>query len=218
MTPFCTDIDLLHWEPNICRDAAFASQTLMSGSANLSGSTLAISSGSFIDSHIELNQVVVLSGDIAGSFPVLSVDSATQLTISVLYDKLFPDDGDPEASPVGTGSGLSFVIRTFWPQRHVVSEILAQAAGILPGDSRNANAVIMNPEALRRPCLLGTLQLIYSALAAVVDAPKEYATRADLYERIYRRAMRSTMVEIDLDGDGRSDCQRKLNQIELIRR
>ena len=22
---FCTDIDLLHWEPSICRDAAFAS-------------------------------------------------------------------------------------------------------------------------------------------------------------------------------------------------
>ena len=26
---FCTDIDLLHWEPNILRDAAFASQTLI---------------------------------------------------------------------------------------------------------------------------------------------------------------------------------------------
>src|SRR5256885_4830156 len=100
MTPFCTDIDLLHWEPNICRDAAFASQTLMSGSANLSGTTLTISSGSFLTSHIEPNQVVVLSGAIAGSFPVLSVDSAMQLTISALYDNLFSEE--PEATPIGT--------------------------------------------------------------------------------------------------------------------
>src|SRR5438105_8000261 len=89
MTPFCTDIDLIHWEPNICRDAAFASQTLMSGTANLSGTTLTISTGSFVTSHIEPNQVVVLSGSIAGCFPILSVNSATSLTISVLYDDLF---------------------------------------------------------------------------------------------------------------------------------
>ena len=37
MSPFCNDIDLLHWEPNIFRDAAFASQTLMSGSGSLAG-------------------------------------------------------------------------------------------------------------------------------------------------------------------------------------
>ena len=68
MTPFCTDIDLLHWEPNICRDAAFASQTLMTGTADLSGTTLTISSGSFIDSHIEPDQVVVLAGSTRGKF------------------------------------------------------------------------------------------------------------------------------------------------------
>src|SRR3954468_10271705 len=88
MSPFCTDIDLLHWEPNICRDAAFASQTLMSGTADLAGTTLTISSGSFEDSNIEPGQVVVLSGAVTGSFPILSVDSATQLTVSVLYDNL----------------------------------------------------------------------------------------------------------------------------------
>ena len=38
----------------------------------------------------------------------------------MLYDGLFPDSGDPVASPVGTSASLDFAIRTFWPQRRVV--------------------------------------------------------------------------------------------------
>jgi hypothetical protein len=216
MNPFCTDLDLINWEPNICRDAAFASQTLMSGTADLSGTTLTIATGSFLDAHVEPNQVVVLSGSIAGSFAVVSIDSATSLTISVLYDALFGDAA--EASPVGSATGLGFVIRTFWPQRQVVSEILQQAAGILPGDSRTVDAVILNPQALRGPCILGTLQLIYSALAAIADAPREYAVRAELYERLYRRALHSTLVEIDLNGDGIAECRQQLDNVQLVRR
>src|SRR3954464_14319608 len=157
MTPFCTDIDLLHWEPSIFRDAAFASQTLMSGTADLDGTELNIASGSFLDANIATQQIVVLGGAIAGCFPIFSVNSATNLTISVLYDGLCSDVA--HASPPGSATGLSFVIRTFWPQRQVVSEILAQAAGIIPGDRCTPNASILNPAALRRPCLLGALQL-----------------------------------------------------------
>jgi hypothetical protein len=215
MTPFCTDIDLLHWEPNICRDATFASQTLMVGTADLSGTTLSIASGSFIDAHIEPNQVVVLSGALAGSFPILSVDSATGLTISILYDGLFSDE--PAASPIASATGLTFAIRTFWPQRNVISEHLQQAAGLIPGDPLTENATILNPQALRYPCTLGTLHLLYSALSAAADAPKEYASRADLYQELYRSALRSTQVQIDLNGDGRCDVVRQLNNIELVR-
>jgi len=215
MTPFCTDTDLLHWEPNLFAEAAFASQTLMSGTCNLSGTALTISAGSFIDSHIEPDQIVVLSGAVAGSFPVHSVDSGTALTISVLYDELFADT--PAATPVGSATGLTFVLRTFWPQRRVISEILQQAAGIIPGIARTANATIMNPLSLRRACVLGTLQLIYSALSAIADAPKEYEVRAELYQRLYQREMRSAQVEIDLNGDGDADLSVRLNNVELVR-
>jgi len=37
--PFCTDSALLAWEPNIFRDAPFASQTLLAGTGTLSGTT-----------------------------------------------------------------------------------------------------------------------------------------------------------------------------------
>jgi hypothetical protein len=218
MTPFCNDLDLLHWEPNIFHDGAFASQTLLAGSASLSGTTLTIASGSFIAAHIEPNQVVVLSGALAGSFPIVSVDSATQLTISVLYDGLFPSSGSAVASPVGTATGVTFAIRTFWPQAEVISEILQQCAGIIPGDPRTAEATILNPQALRRPCLLGVLQMIYGSLSGVPSAPHEYDVRSDLYQSLYQRALRSTIVDLDLNGDGCADCRRALNMTELVRR
>ena len=55
--PFCNDIDLLHWEPGLLKDATFASQTLISGTGNLAGATFTISSGSFITTHVQAQQV-----------------------------------------------------------------------------------------------------------------------------------------------------------------
>jgi hypothetical protein len=36
---FATDIDLLHWEPNILKDAAAVAQTILTGTGALSGTT-----------------------------------------------------------------------------------------------------------------------------------------------------------------------------------
>src|SRR5215207_4924200 len=181
MLPFCNHIDLLHWEPNILRDAAFASQTLISGTGNLAGSTFTIASGSFLAAHVAQDQVIVLTGATAGSYPIVTVDGATQLTLSVLYDGLFPVSGDPVPSPPGTANGLAYVIRTFWPQRRIVSELLLQAAGLDPADP-DAEQQILNPIALNRACALGTLHLIHSALAAAAEAPENLNLRVVLYE------------------------------------
>jgi hypothetical protein len=216
MLTFCNDIDLLHWEPNILRDAAFASQTLISGTGNLAGSAFTIASGSFLTAHVAQDQVIVLTGATSGSYPIVSVDSATQLTLSVLYDGLFPTSGDPVPSPPGTANGLEYVIRTFWPQRRIVSELLLQAAGIDPSDP-DAEHKIMNPDALHRPCTLGTLHLIHSALAAAATEPEQLNKRATLYENLYRSALRAATVKLDLDLDGRLDTLRRLNVMNLER-
>ena len=212
---FATDIDLLHWEPNILKDAAFASQTLLSGTGNLAGTVFTIASGSFTAAHVASDMAIVLSGSVAGTFPIVSVDSATQLTISTLYDGLFPTSGDAEASPIASANGLTYAIRTFWPQRRVVSELLLQAAGLDPTD--DAAGTIMNPQSLRRPCTLGTLQMIYSALAAAAQEPENLNVRAEMYERLNRRALRSVTLEIDANGDGEAEIARPLNVLCLQR-
>jgi len=214
---FCNDIDLLHWEPGLFAEAGFASQQLLTGTGNLAGTAFTISSGSLIDAHVTANQVIILSGAVGGCFPIVSVNTATQLTLSVLYDGLDPDGGDPRPGPVGTSSGLAFAIRTFWPQRKVVSDILRAAAGL--DRVENAAHRIVNTAALRRPAALGTLQLIYGALAAAVTSePNTFAIRAALYARLYRRALNQTRIELDTDGDGEADLARDLGVLTLDRR
>ncbi len=214
---FCTDVDLLHWEPSLFRDAVFASQQLLAGTGNLNGTTFTVSSGSLTAAHIAANQVIVLSGSCNGTYPIVSVDSEAQLTLSVLYDGLFPDSGPAAPSPVGTATAEPFVIETFWPQRRVVSDLLARAAGIDPQSTTDAAVRIVNTEAMRRPCVLGTLQMIYSALAAASATPTAFQIRADLYERLYRRAIGQVRVELDTNGDGAADVVRRLSVLELAR-
>jgi hypothetical protein len=130
-----------------------------------------------------------------------------------MYDGLYPESGPNVAGPVGTAIDLTFAIRTFWPQRQVVSDLLTCAAGIGPETGAPNSAQIINTEALRRPCVLGTLQMIYGALAAAAAEPAKFSARADLYERLYRRALAQTRVNLDLDGDGREDVTLELKRV-----
>ena len=59
--------------------------------------------------------------------------------------------------------------------------------------------------------------MIYNALAAAASDPASFITRADLYEKLYRRAIRSAHVELDLDGDGQAEVIRPLNVLQLAR-
>src|SRR5688572_14197966 len=134
---FCNDTDLLYWEPAIFKDAALASQTLISGTGDLSGTTFTVDAGgSLVTAHVVAGNVVVLTGTGLGSYPIVSVSSATQLTLSVLYDGLYPIGGAPVPSPVGTAIDIPFTVRTFSPQSRIVSDLLRGAAGVGPGSDQ----------------------------------------------------------------------------------
>lgn len=217
---FCSDTDLLYWEPDLFNAAAAAAQTLLSGVAAVSGAAVTLSGVSLPDAQVKPLGVISFTGStMKGCYPIVSVDSDTTLTLSVLYDDLFRADGTPTGNPAAhAGDGLNqpFAIRTFYPQRRIVTQMLLQAAGVDP-DGPEATGCVINAEALRRPCVLGTLQMIYSALAASAAEPAKLSARADLYERLYRRAMRCAQVQIDTDADGQADVTRPLNALRLIR-
>lgn len=216
---FCTDLDLLHWEPNVLRDAAFASQTLISGTGDLSGTDFSIAAGSFVTAKVARDQVIAIGAPINGCFPITEVKTATSLSVSILYDELINEEEDTRTfAGAASATGVTYAVRTFWPQRVIVSEMLAQAAGVGQSRDGEAPASILDPTSLRRACALGTLQMIYSALAAAADEDEpHYAIRAELYERLFRRAMRSARVAIDLDADGQADVIRALNVLDLRR-
>lgn len=212
MPTFAKDIDLLHWEPTIFRDAAFVSQTLVAATGSLSGTQFTLPDSLFGGAEIVDAEVICLGGAIDGCFPIVSIDSPTQLTLSVLYDKFGADP--PTAGRVGPDADdIPFAIRTFWPQRAVVTELLLQLLELSPGQFD----AVLNPQALRRACTLGALQMIYSAMSAVSADATALRVRAELYERLYRRALRVARVELDLDGDGEADARRALNVLPLVR-
>jgi hypothetical protein len=210
---FATDIDLLHWEPNILKDAAAVAQTVLTGTGTLSGTTFTTNENLLVDANVSNEQAIVIAAPVDGTFPISAVTANDTLTLSILYDQLYPDQGSAEPWQGASGADLTYYIRTFWPQRRIVSELLLQAASVKP----DAVDTIMNPEILRRPCTLGALQMIYTALAAAASEPANLLIRAELYERLYRRALRNAAVDLDLDGDGVIDARRHLGVLELHR-
>ena len=211
---YCTDTDLLALEPWIFRDAAFASQLLASGTGALAGTLFTRSAGSFADQQVAAGAVLCLSGDLTGCFPIVAVNSAAQITVSILHETLFDVGGQPV--PVGNASNLPFAVRTFGPQRRIVSELLRTAAGVGVGTDL-PDAQLLPTPALRHVTALGAFQLIYSALAAAATEPAELQRRADYYEALYRKALGRLLVEIDADGDGQADLVKLLGVVELRR-
>ena len=215
---FCNDVDLLAWEPDVLKDAAFASQTLATGTGDLAGTTFTVTTGGTLSAQaVEAGNVIVLTGAVTGCFPIVGVTGATTLELTVLHEDPFPKTGSATPVSPGAATGLTFVIRTFWAQRRVVSELLEQAVGLVPGTADADSGTILNPQALRRVCALGTLQMISSALSAVSPDTGSYSLRADLYERLYRRALRQAQVDLDLNGDGAPDVRRSPGLLRLVR-
>lgn len=209
---FCTDTDLLRWEPHIASEASFSAQTLLTTTGSVSGTTLTIASGSLTTNRIRAGFVACLSGSIYGGFPIVSIDSSTTCTLSAVYDGL---DETP-AIPVmpKTATDLDVVIRSFFPQRKIVSDLLSRMAGVEP----NSDAILLNVEEFRKPCVLGTLHMIYSAMAtASFENRADLLIRAELYERLYRKSLRGIVAVVDTDGDGIPNRKQPLRVIHFAR-
>ena len=115
---FCTDTDLLFWEPALFRDAAAVGQLLVAGaSASVDGTQVTLAGVSLSAARVKPLDVICFSGtDLTGAFPIVSVDSDTGVTISVGYDGLFGSDGSAtDPARVGTASGQPYAVRTFYP-------------------------------------------------------------------------------------------------------
>lgn len=217
---FCTDMDLLYYEPDLFTSAAAVSQGIVSGSGVLTGANLATVEN-LSSRPVAPRMVAVLSGAVAATLVLAEVSPPYQMTLSVLHEGLFADEDAPTPLAVGVNGQVSYIVRSFWAQRSIVSELLLAACRGRDGedsDDLRDGTAITNAEDFRRPAALGTLQMIHSALAAAAgESAGHFATRAELYQRLYRRALRHIVARLDLDGDGTVDAARRLNLVEFVR-
>ena len=88
MAIFSTDTDILKYEPGLFGELHFAGHVLASGTgATLSGTTLTASGADFVSAQVAAGSVGYLqsAGDVLDAgYEVVSVDSAPQLTVSVV--------------------------------------------------------------------------------------------------------------------------------------
>ena len=110
MTVFSKDRDILKYEAVLFSELYFSWQVLCEGTgASLSGTTFSKASEDFVAAGVEAGGVIYLrdvSGQPDGAYEIVSVDSATQLTVSVLR----ADDEDSAIAPAA-GSDISWELR-----------------------------------------------------------------------------------------------------------
>ena len=159
------DIDILKYEPGLFTNTAFLNQCLGKGTNGVvSGTSFSATGGDFINKGVTAGGVIFmqsLDGMINGAYEIVSVGSATQLTISVVR-------GDVEQAPIAVGSatGLIYRIITFAPQAADAAFALSQQLGLKPGcpDSQYGFEDLTDASVLKQASVLATIAIIYGSL------------------------------------------------------
>lgn len=217
MAKFSSDIDILKYEPALFGELHLPSQVRIAGDgATLSDTTLTAEGPDFIAAGIQAGGVVYLHSDdgaLDGAFEIVSVDSATQLTVSVLRADL---SDSPVAPPAA--ESVSYRISTLDPQVIETACELTAYFGIQPGNPNSTIAVeqIVEPDVLRRASVFAVVSAVYAMWAS--DAGSESLwTKSFHYRKLFEEARRQCRLSVDLGTDGIADVTAVGGVVKLVR-
>jgi len=217
MAKFSNDVEILKYEPVLFGELHLPAQVLTGGTgAALSGTALTADGADFIASGVQAGGVIYLrsaDGILDGAYEIVSVDSATELTVSVVRS----EEADPAVAPPA-GTDISYRVSTFAPQATDAAFKLTQCFGIQPGDPTSGIGVenILDTEGLRRASVLAVISNAYAMWASRPDG--EWSLKKSLfYEQLYEKARQRCHLTIDLGTDGVADVTRVGGVIRLVR-
>jgi hypothetical protein len=217
MVKFSNDVDILKYEPALFGELHLPGQVLASGSgAALSGTTLTAADGHFTVAGVTGGCVAYLrsaDGTLDGTYEVISVDSATQLTVSVLRS----DTTDAPIAPPAA-EDVSYRIGTFAPQAGEAAFRLTEYFGIQPGtpESEIAPEDIVNTDALRRASAFAVISSVYATWSDRTNG-EGYWEKSQLYRQLFESARQRCHLSADLGSDGIADVTRVGGAIRLLR-
>lgn len=202
MVRFSQDVDLLKWEPVMFSELALASQTLCQGTDGaISGTTFTSAGADFSASAVGTGHVVYLrSADLTidGCYEVVSIDSATQLTVSIVRQAI-----DDSAVAPPAGSGLTWRISTFDPQAEEAGYSLLEYFGINAesgGVGINVDDILDN-RALRQASVFAVLAAVFAGTAAGEDDSRGLWEKSQRYQKLFGGARDKARVGIDTNSD-----------------
>jgi hypothetical protein len=217
MVKFSNDADILKYEPLLFGELHLPWQVLAAGSGGtLSGTTFTASGADFINAQVAAGQVIYLhsaDGSLDGAYEIVSVDSATELTVSVIRS----DSGDAPVAPPAA-SDISYRISTFGPQASEVGFQLTEYFGIRPGNHASDIEVedILDIDVLRSASVFAVISTVYAMLAGKTE-DENFWKKSQHYQKLFEKARERCLLSIDTDGDGTSDTAKSGASGKLVR-
>jgi hypothetical protein len=217
MTSFSNDTDILRYEPILFGQLHLQGQVLLSGENCILNGTSAFAEGAdFISADIEPGCVIYLrSGDggLDGAYEIVSVDSAENLTVSVVRSQ----SSDPAIAPPD-GSGIFFRVTTYRPQIAEVGLQLTEYFGIRPGVPGSEIGVedILDTGVLRTASTFAVISSVYAMLGSNSNK-KNFWNKSLHYKKLFEKARERCRLSIDLGNDGVVDITQSGASVRLLR-
>lgn len=217
MIIFSNDADILKYEPVLFGELHLPGQVLAAGTGGtLSGTTFTGSGADFVSAQVSAGGVVYLQsadGSLDGAYEIVSVDSATQLSVSVIRS-----DSDAAAVAPPAATDISYRISTFRPQASEAGFKLTEYFGIRPGNPESAYDAedVLDTDVLKRASVFAVVSSVYAMLAS--KAKDENFWKKSLhYQKLFERAKERCRLSIDVGSDGVADVTRVGASVRLVR-
>ena len=217
MVNFSNDADILKYEPVLFGELHLPWQVRAAGDGGeLSGTTFTASGADFVSAQASAGGVIYLlsaDGSLDGAYEIVSVDSATQLSVSVIRA-----DSDETAVAPPAATDVSYRISTFAPQASEVGFRLTEYFGIKPGNPASEIDVedVLDTDVLRRASVFAVISSVYAMLAGKVK-DENFWKKSLHYQRLCEKARERCHLSIDTGSDGVSDITRVGASMKLVR-
>jgi hypothetical protein len=219
MDLFSNDVDLLKFEPGLFSGSYFPGQVLCKGANGvLSGTTFTASGENFTGKGVAAGGVIFLQsldGMINAAYEIVSVNSATQLTISIVRG-----DSEQAAIPVGNASGLIYRIATFAPQAVEAMVEITTWIGLRPGAAEAGYGVedIFDIKPLHLLSAYRVLVMIFATLCGTEEGTdKTYTQKRDYYLSLYNSTLQRIRIALDTNHDGTAEKIITGGSVRLVR-
>jgi hypothetical protein len=217
MVYFSSDADILKYEPILFGELHLSHQVLAKGTGGtVSGTTFTAGGADFISAQVSSGGVIYLqsaTGTLDGAYEIISVDSATQLTISVIRS-----DSTKAAVAPPSATDISYCVSTFGPQANEIAFQLTEYFDISPGNPASEIEVadILDTEVLKRASVFGVISTVYAMLAS--KAKDENFWRKSMhYQKLFIGARERCHLNIDIGSDDVVDITKVGASGKLVR-
>lgn len=205
MVSFSNDADILKYEPILFGELHLPWQVLTAGTGGtLNGTTFTNDDADFVTAQVSAGGVIYLQsadGSLDGAYEIVSVDSATQLSLSVIRS----DPTDTAVSPPAA-TDISYRISTFDPQANEVGFQLTEHFGIRPGNPASDIDVeeVLDTSVLRLASVFAVISIVYAMLAGKAE-DDNYWKKSLHYQKLFTKARGRCRLSIDVGADGLAD-------------